>query len=171
MDRYYEKGTRHAASVIHKEPEAVAYWVARARSSRRRWKTWVLDWKKFRFLSGFIAALERHQNDNRVLTDDVAPQADEGESRAGFRGARVFGPDRHPGLTLAIEEIADGSGELELLPGTRWRECLSNLKRLAASLPARWGWGQHGWVWFQLGGWLHPRHWRRTNARRSRRNR
>lgn len=61
MKTTFENGLRQAESVIRKDPSSVEYWLGRARTSRRRWRTWLLDRKKYGFLSGFIAGLEAHR--------------------------------------------------------------------------------------------------------------
>jgi hypothetical protein len=58
MNDHFHKGFRQADRVAEKEPHLVAYWLDRARRGRRRWRTRLLDWKKRRFLDGFIARLE-----------------------------------------------------------------------------------------------------------------
>lgn len=60
MNEHFDKGFRQAQRVAAKEPGAVNYWLARARRGRRRWKTRLFDWKKRRFLDGFILSLETH---------------------------------------------------------------------------------------------------------------
>lgn len=78
MNEQFEKGLRQARSVIRREPGAVEYWLARARRSRRRPKTWLFDWKKRRFLNGFIAGLEQHRTGNAGPADPTTddPNAD-----------------------------------------------------------------------------------------------
>ena len=84
MDEQFAKGLRQARNVVRKAPGAVAYWLARARKSRRRPRTWLFDWKKRRFLSGFIAGLETHRADHGRPADatDHAEGQDEGDLTA-----------------------------------------------------------------------------------------
>lgn len=75
MSKPFEAGLRQAERVIQKDPDAVEYWLGRARASRRRWRTWLLDRNEHRFLSGFIAGLENPPRDEDADAARPAPRA------------------------------------------------------------------------------------------------
>lgn len=60
VDTQFEKGLRRGKEVARNRPRDVAYWLLRARASRRRWTTRWLNHRKKRFLDGFIQGLESH---------------------------------------------------------------------------------------------------------------
>lgn len=64
MNEHFDKGYRQAERVADKGSAEVAYWLVRAHHGRRRWRTRLFDWKKRRFLDGFISCLERHRENS-----------------------------------------------------------------------------------------------------------
>jgi hypothetical protein len=64
MPQFY-RGNREAASLIDRAPQRVGSRLEKALRDRRSWKTRLFQREKARFLDGYIARLEGHEEDRR----------------------------------------------------------------------------------------------------------